>query len=226
MIKIGCPSLPFFHKLETPKLICTTTGVVLLWAGGIYLLIGLILLTSAFTASIAQWLWFKKGWRLSRSLGLKEYLLLPSNLKIVGLPPGKVFENHLQASYLDVIKYLTGIKKRPDFKQRTAEMRQSYFDDYRKIAEFCRSGRWGERIYIVGTTHPNMMKWWVRAFEEAGFRAIYTGYNIDPGAKLGKLGWWMAQVAATGRARSKQPPEHWTTCIAVWENRSTGDQVR
>ena len=221
MIVARCPSLPFFHKIENAKVALLTAGVFLLFTK--LSLHGLVLLGISALISAYQWWWFKRGWMLTRSLGLKEYMLLESNLKIEGLPPGKVFETHLQASLLDVVKKLV---KKPDFKQRTAEMRRSYFDDYEKIAEACRSGRWGDRVYIVGITHPNVMKWWVEAFESAGFKAVHLGYNIDPGAKLGKLGWWMAQIASTGHARSKKPPENWKTCIAVWERgRSCGNLV-
>lgn len=216
MIKIGCPSLPFFHKIEMAKSVFMATGIFLLF----FNITGLIFLLIALLFHIYKFAWFRKGWALTRSLGLKEYMLLESNLKLTELSPGKVFENHLQASLLEVIKYLSGFKKRPDFKYRTAEMRQSYFDDYKKIAAVCKSDRWGSRVYIVGTTHPNMMKWWVEAFESAGFKAIHLGYSADPGAKLGRIGWWLAQIAATGCARSKIPPGDWKTCIAVWEGGS------
>lgn len=213
VILVRYPSLPFFHKIEDVKLAALASGVVLLFTK--YSFCGLVFLAVSLLIAVPQWLWFRKGWKLTRSLGLKEYLLLESGLEIKGLPPGRVFENHLQVDWLRALKLLL---KKPVFKERTTEMRQSYFEDYRKIAERCRSGEFGNRVYIVGTTHPTMMKWWVAAFESAGFKPLHIGYSIDPGAELGKLGWWLAQIAATGHVRSKVPPKDWKTCIAVWEH--------
>ncbi|MCL6558523.1 MAG: hypothetical protein K6U74_06920 [Firmicutes bacterium] len=212
MIAAGFPSLPFFRKAEKVKAWLLLAGITLCLVG--LCPHGLALVAAGLSIGACQRWWFGKGWKLSRSLGLREYMLLESNIKIGDLPPGKVFENHLQLSLSGAVKK---ILKKPDFSERTAEMKRFYFDDYAKIAEACRSGRWGERVYIVGTTHPTMMDWWVRSFTAAGFKAVKPGCNIDPGARLSRVGWWLAQVAATGHARSKKPPESWETCIAVWE---------
>ena len=218
MVKMQFPSQPFFHKIANYKVFLFAVGSAFI-AGKVIIPGGLLFLTTALILTLIEWYWYRRGWKLTRSLKLKEYLLVPTNLKVSGLPPGRVFENHLQASLLQMIMYLLKIKKPVDFKLRTEEMKQSYFNDYSKIAENCKSGRWGERVYIVGTTHPNMMKWWVDAFEASGFKALYLGTCIDPDAKLSRIGWWMAQIAATGQARSKKTPEKWETCIAVWEQK-------
>ncbi|WP_018086934.1 hypothetical protein [Desulfurispora thermophila] len=219
-VKAKFPSMPVIRKINSVLIwvlgIMVILGYAFTFAGMVLVGAGIMVIV---TVVLLIYFGFRKyfigkGWRLAKELGLKEYMIIPTNIEIPFLPPGRVYENHLQESILRGLKHFI---KKVDLKERTAQMKQSYFDDYMKIAEYLR--KQGGPAYIVGTTHSNMMKWWVAAFEAAGLKAIYLDKNIDPLAekKMKGFAWKMAQFCATGRVRTKEPLGEWKTVIAVLE---------
>lgn len=173
---------------------------------------------------MSEFVFIMQGNFLTKKLGLKEYVVIPTALKISGTD--ETYEMHLQVSWLKVLKYFVRklFGKPFNTRSRLEEMLNGYYHDMEQIARQVKSGVWaGKTVGFVATSHLSMLKAWQRAVVRSGGEFYWCETCIDPAARLGKFGWWLSQVASFGTVTDGKPPEQWSTCIVLYKGEILDD---